>query len=165
MASLNRWLKAEMQKPTRYGQLYDPATERIANMTGVRMMHVGKDDIKQSLRFSAMRFEDRIRDANRILLTAKHQKIPQVELDRARAFAEERRQELFAEAHQQTKDALLLGLTTQQIVQTFDDVGWTANTISAVLSGEYLPYVPEDERVRGGPPRLPRQPRQPRLPR
>jgi hypothetical protein len=140
---LGRALTADEQEAMKY----DVARELLAVVSGQRVQPF---DLKQQLGFRASRFDRATGDAERIFRDAvKAPGLPEAELQKAYAKAEESRRSLWEEFRADVEAAERLGMSRAEVAKRLKDSGLTSDVASSVLSGVYRPYKPEASRMRG----------------
>jgi hypothetical protein len=140
---LGRALAADEQEAMKY----DVARELLAVVSGQRVQPF---DLKQQLGFRASRFDRATGDAERIFRDAvKAPGLPEAELQKAYAKAEESRRSLWEEFRADVEAAERLGMSRAEVAKRLKDSGLTSDVASSVLSGVYRPYKPEASRMRG----------------
>jgi len=136
--------------PSFTGRKYSPLIELIAAMTGQRITKV---EVARSFGFKVSEFSNVLRTDKRILEKVARSEFKPIlgfisgsvnQVEKRLPIMERQRERHFGQMHNYVSTARSLGVSDREITQILKRNGLNMELISAVKSGNYIPYEPSD---------------------
>ena len=139
---LERALRKEI---TEYGQRDLLQQEALNTVVGMRKRTINK---KEALKYSAMRIERRLQEANRIINEGLRETSTIEDLREKYTAMENSRKRIFDDFSAKIKAARTLGLSDEEIkAQLLKSTNISKKIIDSWMNGQYTPYQPEEEKM------------------